>query len=119
MDRDDLLIYLKNLGLVENYTRKLALSNDWEQIDDEIGEIWLQICEIPQEKWDKLLLQGTQSDRFKAVRGFVAGLIHRNIRSTNSKLYYRLKKHQEREILVDDATFKAFEENIPDESEDF
>ena len=110
MNRDEILNYVLDLQFVENYTKKLAYSNDWAILDDEVQEIWLQLCEVTEEKWQKLLSQGTKKDSFKAVRGFISGLIYRNIRSKNSKLYYRLKRHSEREMLVDSAQWKALEE---------
>lgn len=101
MKRDELLEYVYNLNLVPAYTRQLANSSDWAQIEDITQEIWLQICEVPEEKWAKLLGQGTKKDSFKAVRGYISGLIYRNVKSVNSKVYNRLKKHQVREILTD------------------
>ena len=83
------------------YTRKLANSNDWPIIEDITQEIWVQICEVPDEKWQKLLSQGTKSDSFKAVRGYISGLIYRNVKSVNSKVYNKLKKHQTKELLTD------------------
>lgn len=101
MKRDELLEYVYNLNLVPAYTRQLANSSDWNIIEDITQEIWLQICEVPEEKWTKLLGQGTKKDSFKAVRGYISGLIYRNVKSVNSKVYNRLKKHQTREILTD------------------
>ena len=101
MNRDELLEYVYNLNLVPAYTRQLANSSDWNIIEDITQEIWLQICEVPEEKWTKLLGQGTKKDSFKAVRGYISGLIYRNVKSVNSKVYNRLKKHQTREILTD------------------
>lgn len=117
MTRNELIQYIYDLGFVQNYSRKLAYSCDYDIIDDIEQELWVQICEVSDEKWERLLGQGTEKDSFKAVRGFIAGLIHRNIRSKNSKLYYKLKKHLEREIPMDDATRKIIEEIPDDESE--
>ena len=112
MKRDELLEYVYNLNLVPAYTRQLANSSDWAQIEDITQEIWLQICEVPEEKCTKLLGQGTKKDSFKAVRGYISGLIYRNVKSVNSKVYNRLKKHQTREILTDTG-------NITDEMIDY
>ena len=43
MKRDELLEYVYNLNLVPAYTRQLANSSDWAQIEDITQEIWLQI----------------------------------------------------------------------------
>ncbi len=114
MDRDEILEYIYNLNFVEGYSRQLANTDDWDIIEDIIQEIYLQLCEVSNEKWQNLLKQGTTNDSFKAVRGYVAGLIHRNIRSKNSRAYYKLKRHWEKEIPIDDATMKIIEE-IPDD----
>lgn len=111
MNREEILQYIYDLQFVPNYIKKLANSSDWEIIDDEIQDIWLQLCEVKEEKWAKLLDQGTKNDSFKAVRGFVSGLIYRNIKSLNSRLYYRLKKHKEKELPLGDvyADFENYE----------
>lgn len=101
MDRQNLLQYIYDLNLVPAYTRKLANSSDWGIIDDITQDIWLQICEVPETKWHELLGQGTKNDSMKAVRGYLSGLIYRNVKSVNSKVYNHLKKHQVREILTD------------------
>ena len=116
MNRDEILQYIYDLQFVPNYVRKLANSDDWEIINDEIQDIWLQLCEVKDEKWQTLLEQGTKNDSFKAVRGYVSGLVYRNIKSVNSKLYYRLKKHQERELPMGDvyADFDKYESEQED-----
>lgn len=101
MSRNEILQFVYDLNLVPAYTRQLANSSDWAQIEDITQEIWVQICEVPEEKWQILLGQGTKNDSFKAVRGYISGLIYRNVKSANSKVYNRLKKHQTREILTD------------------
>lgn len=97
---------------MQGYCRKLANSSDWPIIDDLVQEIFLQLCEVPEEKWADLQKQGTKNDNMKAVRGYVSGLIYRNVKSANSKVYNRLKKHQTREILTDTG-------NITDEMIDY
>lgn len=101
MSKNDIIQYIYDLNFVPAYARQLANSSDWNIIEDIVQEIWLQICEVPEEKWRALLNQGTKKDSFKAIRGYVSGLCYRNIKSVNSKVYNRLKKHQTREILTD------------------
>lgn len=113
--RDEVLNYLLSTNLVDNYIKKIAFSNDYEQIEDITQEIWLQICEVSEEKWEQLLNQGTEKDKFTKCRAFTSGLIHRNIRSTNSKVWYKLKKHTEREILKDSEIWNGYINTIPDE----
>lgn len=109
MNRDEVLEYIYNLQFIQNYTRKLANCDDWNLIDDIVQDIFLQLCEVPEEKWQTLLSQGTKNDSFKAVRGYVSGLVYRNVKSKNSKVYYHLKKHSEREIPMGD-TYAKYEE---------
>lgn len=98
MNKNDTLNYIYDLGLVQGYLGKLIYNTDKEDYDDYFQEIFLQLCEVPEEKWQKLWEQGTKNDGAKAIRGYVSGLIHRNVRSKNSRLYYKLKKYKEREV---------------------
>lgn len=113
MTREEILNYIIETKLVENYTKKLANSDDWEQIEDITQEIYLQICEIPENKIIELYSQGTEKDPFKSVRGYVTGLIYRNIKSKNSKVWTKLKKHYTREFIQSSDEWDIFE-NIPD-----
>lgn len=101
MNRNELLQFIYDLGLVQGYCRKLANSSDWPMIDDLVQEIFLQLCEVPEDKWADLQKQGTKKDNMKAVRGYVSGLIYRNIKSKNSRYYNKMKKHLERELLTE------------------
>ena len=103
MEKNEIIQYIYDLNFVDSYVRKLANSSQWPQIEDCIQEIYLQLLEVPQEKWDNLLSQGTKADSFKAVRGYISGVIYRNIKSVNSKVYYKLFKHNEKEIAVGDT----------------
>ena len=114
MNRNEVLQYIFDLQFVQNYTRKLANSDDWDLIEDIIQDIFLQLCEVSEEKWQNLLNQGTKNDSFKAVRGYVSGLVYRNVKSKNSKVYYHLKKHSEREIPMGD-TYVNYEQYESDE----
>ena len=109
MNREEVLQYIFDIQFVQNYTRKLANSDDWDIIEDIIQDIFLQLCEVSEEKWQNLLNQGTKNDSFKAVRGYVSGLVYRNVKSKNSKVYYHLKKHSERELPMGD-TYVKYEE---------
>lgn len=109
-ERNKLLEEIQKLGLVENYAKKLCNSQDFNQFDDVIQELWLQLCEIPCEKWVDLLEQGTNKDRLKAVRGYISGVLHRSIRSNSSRLYNKLKKHQKYEYMEDDNTWLTLNE---------
>ena len=98
MNRDETLQYIADLGLVQGYVAKLIYTDDLQDYDDFVQECFLQICEVKPEKWEALWLQGTKKDGAKAVRGYVSGIIHRNVKSRNSRLWSKMKKHKEREL---------------------
>lgn len=112
--RDEVLNYLISTHLVENYIKKIALSSDLEQFDDVCQEIWLQICEIPENKWVNLISQGSEKDKYTKCRAYITGLIYRNIRSNSSKLFHKLKKHKQFELLKDDLVWDKYRNEIPD-----
>lgn len=118
-ERNKLIEHIYSLGLVQNYIKKIGLSNDLEIYDDICQEIWLQISEIPCEKWETLLSQGTEKDKLKAVRGYISGLIYKNIRSDSSKLFNKLKKYKQYEYTKDDIVWDKFRNEIPDIIKDF
>lgn len=113
-ERNKLIEHIYSLGLVQNYIKKIGFSNDLEIYDDICQEIWLQISEIPCEKWETLLSQGTEKDKLKAVRGYITGLIFKNIRSDSSKIYHKLKKHKQYEYIKDDLVWDKFRNEIAD-----
>lgn len=87
-NRDDILEWLRYTGLVDNYVKKLEYETiDSETLADEIQEIWLSICEIEQNQWDKLYYQSATS-----IKAFISGLIYRQIHSETSKIYNKYKK---------------------------
>lgn len=54
-NRNDILEWLHYIGLVDNYIKKLEYDSvPPETVQDEIQDIWLEICELSQEKWDYL-----------------------------------------------------------------
>lgn len=99
-ERNRLLTEIFNLNLVQNYCKKIC--SDEKNIEDIIGEIWLQVCEVPIEKWDFLLSQGTDKDNLKSVRAFISGICYRNIKSQNSKVWYKIKRHDTMEFTKTD-----------------
>lgn len=118
-ERNKLIEYIYSLGLVQNYIKKIGNSSDLEIYDDVCGEIWTQILEVPLDRWDSLLEQGTETDKYKAVRAFIVGIVYRNIRSENSKLYRLLKKHKKYEYLQDEIHWDNLKNTIHDEITDY
>lgn len=110
MNRDETLQYIADLGLVQGYVAKLIYIDDIPDYDDFVQECFLQICEVKPEKWEALWQQGTKNDGAKAVRGYVSGIIHRNVKSRNSRLWTKLKRHKERELPFSDCFINENEE---------
>lgn len=89
-DRDTVIQWLWDSELVQWYTTWLLQRDiEDEYVQDVIGELWVMICEIPQEKWDFLYAQGKMS-----ISAYITGLIHQQVISTNSKIYNKLGRYQ-------------------------
>jgi DNA-binding cell septation regulator SpoVG len=93
MIRDKVLKYLYESNFVTSYTKKLVYPSDKENLqDDFIQEVWLQLCEIPEKKWEELYNRRTNQDEFYDVRNWVSVLIRNTVVSTTSSAYRKLKK---------------------------
>lgn len=105
-NRDDILNWLQYTELVDNYIKKLEYADiPDETVQDEIQEIWLEICEIPQSKWDRLYYQGTT-----AIKAYISGLIYREIHSNTSKIYNKYKKPYLMFKRISDESWEVFDE---------
>lgn len=104
--REDILVFIKSTNLVENYTaRLLQVFKDDDLYKDYLGEIWLQLCEVKQEKWDDLYNQGAP-----AITAFVSGLIWRNCLSINSPAYWHIKKPMLNTVHLKDENWDILDE---------
>lgn len=103
MTRDEIIQYLIDLQFVDKYTTKLNGYYD----PDFIQEMYLQILEISEAKWE--LLQ--QQSNFSPV-AFVSGVIYRNIKSANSPLYYKYKKNKSVEFTQDEKSWQSLTEKM-------
>ena len=91
--RDIILDYLIKSNFVEAYTKKLVYPSDKADLqDDFISEVWLQICEIPEKKWEEIMRNNTNPDQMYGVRNFVSVVIRNTVISTTSSAYRKLKK---------------------------
>lgn len=91
--RDIILDYLIKSNFVEAYTKKLVYPSDKADLEDDfIQEVWLQICEIPEKKWEEIMKNNTNSDRMYGVRNFVSVVIRNTVISTTSSAFRKLKK---------------------------
>lgn len=102
--REDILEWIVAIHLVEWYTTYL-LKRSIEQGDtaDKIQEIYLEICKVPQEKWDDLYEQGVYS-----ISAYISGLIHRQIISDSSTLYMKYNRYRERFVTMEDSFWQSF-----------
>ena len=106
--RDELLNYLIKSNFVTSYTKKLVYPSDKDNLqDDYISEVWLQICEIPESKWQEIMNNNKNSDSMYGVRNFVSVIIKNTVRSTTSSAYRKLKKQS------------TIADNLSDEEWDF
>lgn len=117
-ERNKLIEDIYNTGLIQNYIKKLAYKADLQEYDDILQECWIQICEIKPERWEELLSQGKEHDKYFAVRGYISGIVYRQVRSRNSKIYAKFKKHKEYEIMQTAEQWEKLE-NIADTPFDF
>lgn len=103
-ERDVILKWICDIHVVEWYTTKLMqypIENT--EVQDKIQEIYLMLCEIPQEKWDGLYKQG----RF-AISGYVTGVIHQQIISANSLCYKKYNRYKERFQTKDELFWETY-----------
>lgn len=106
-NRDDVLDFIIRTDLVNWYTTfllKEPITSDFVQ--DYIQEIWVQLSEISQEKWQDLYDQGKA-----AITAFVAGIIHNNCISVKSRAYYHIKKPTINEVHFTSDQWLAFDED--------
>lgn len=102
-ERDIIVQWICDIHVVEWYTTQL-LHQPYEdaEVQDKIQEIYLMICEVPQEKWDELYKQGKY-----AVSAYVTGIIHQQIISANSLCYKKYNKHKEIFTTKDDLFWET------------
>lgn len=114
--RDKVLDYLIKSNFVTSYTKKLVYPSDKEDLqEDFIQEVWLQLCEISEEKWAELYNRRPNQDEFYDVRNWVSVIIRNTVRSTTSAAYRKLKKQATVATVVDDCTWKLLSNIIPEE----
>ena len=91
--RDEILDYLIKSNFVTSYTKKLVYPSDKDNLqNDFIQEVWLQLCEVKDEKWQEIMDNNKNSDPMYGVRNFVSVIIKNTVRSVTSSAYRKLKK---------------------------
>lgn len=109
-ERDVVIKWIYDTHLVEWYTTYLMKKSIEEDgVEDRIQELFLMICEIPEEKWKELYVQGQY-----AVSAYVTGIIHQQIISVNSAIYKKYGKHEAIEKTQSDLFWQTYDEEHED-----
>lgn len=115
MLRDEIIDYLIKSGFVDNYTKKLVYPSDKADLqEDFIQESWLQVLEIPEDKWMEIMDSNKNKDRYYGVRNFVSVVVRNTVRSTTSAAYRRLKKQATVAQIMTDGEWKFLANIVPD-----
>lgn len=115
MIRDKVLDYLIKSNFVTSYTKKLVYPSDKENLqDDFIQEVWLQICEIPEKKWEEIMRNNTNTDHMYGVRNFVSVVIRNTVVSTTSAAFRKLKKTSTVSKQLNDNEWQYLSNVVPD-----
>ena len=113
--RDIILDYLIKSNFVESYTKKLVYPSDKADLqDDFLQEVWLQICEISEKKWEEITRNNTNPDQMYGVRNFVSVVIRNTIVSTTSAAYRKLKKQNTVAKQLNDGEWNYLANTVPD-----
>ena len=113
--RDIILDYLIKSNFVESYTKKLVYPSDKADLqDDFLQEVWLQICEISEKKWEEITRNNTNPDQMYGVRNFVSVVIRNTIISTTSAAYRKLKKQNTVAKQLNDGEWNYLANTVPD-----
>ena len=113
--RDIILNYLIKSNFVESYTKKLVYPSDKADLqDDFLQEVWLQICEISEKKWEEITRNNTNPDQMYGVRNFVSVVIRNTIISTTSAAYRKLKKQNTVAKQMTDGEWNYLANTVPD-----
>lgn len=99
MTREEILKELYDTQFVPNYIRKLALPSDQPYLDDLESDIYLVLCEMPEERLVEIYNQPPRPS-INNVRRLVSGIIYRQEHSQTSAYFKKYKRPH----LNDDTT---------------
>lgn len=109
MTRTETLTYIARIGLVERIAAsRLKDTYDHDTIKDFCQEVYLQLCEIPDEKWVKL-----QGD--KKLENYVAKVVHHQCKPSGhseARRHLRLNQRDEETELCEDYGCPRYQEGI-------
>jgi hypothetical protein len=87
--KEQILVELYDTQFVDNYARKIAGVVDRMYLEDIVGDLYLMICELPAD----LIVTVYNRCGINCFRQYISGMIYRQMKSTNSKVYRNYKKH--------------------------
>lgn len=87
--KQQILIELYRTHFVENYVRKIANEVDMMMFDDIVGELYLIICELP----GNVITSVYNQCGINCFRRYISGIVVKQMRSNNSKIYWKYKRH--------------------------
>ena len=93
--REEILNELYLTGYVDKYTRQ-KLVNREVPAEDAIQEVWLIVCQIPEERLQELY----EARGIDSVRQFVGGIICRTVCSKSSGFHYTYVKKDTNNIMI-------------------
>lgn len=102
--RDDIIDWIIKTQFIDYYVIKL-IGNEDTSVDDVIQDIYLSVCELTQEEWDKLTRQG-----YASIRAYISGMIYRQICSATSPSFYKYRRYNQNRCSIEDYP-KILEEN--------
>lgn len=92
--KQQIIMELYETNFVEKYARKIANDADRMFLDDIVAELYLYICEMPTD-----LITGIYNRcGINCFRRYISGVVFKQMRSQNSKIYWKYKRHAQRYI---------------------
>ena len=115
MIREKVLKYLYDSNFVKYFVKKLMYPEDIEDLyEDFLQEVYFQLCEVPEEKWEELYNRRDNQDEFYDIRNWVSVFIRNTVRSTTSSAYRKLKKQSTVAQNLNDDDWEILKNTIPD-----
>ena len=102
-DRDTVIKWIYDIHIVEWYSTYLLKKKIDDDLADKIQEIYLMLCEIGQDKWNELFEQG----KF-AISAYVTGVIHQQLYSSTSAIFYKYGKYNTTELTQDELFWEKY-----------
>lgn len=114
--RDEVIQYLIDSKFVYSYVKKLVYPSDQDDLyEDYLGETWLSILEIPEQKIEQLYKNRINTDDpFYEVRNYISMVIRNTVCSTTSAAYRKLKKQSTISKNLNYEEWKYLENTIPE-----